>query len=173
MLQVEATKIDEATTSSWSMPGVYNVPQALSNIIGDFYSPHLISSGFFVLYHAACRVKATILEHFDSGNYVKLSAILEENLEKDPTCSHSMGRLISLHRSGTSLPEKSFYSLLPEEIRDTKSWYFHKVCSTPKCCLKDMQEIMLNNWLKQNYLFCKEMKLESNSTLKASSGLMR
>ncbi|KAM3216612.1 hypothetical protein P3L10_026053 [Capsicum annuum] len=36
-----------------------------------------------------CWLKSIILEHFDSGNYVKLSEILEENLEKDPTCSHS------------------------------------------------------------------------------------
>ncbi|PHT82302.1 hypothetical protein T459_15317 [Capsicum annuum] len=52
------------------------------------------------------RLKATILEHFDSGNYVELSAILEENLEKDPTCSHSLERLISLHRSGEYSTEK-------------------------------------------------------------------
>ncbi|PHU18282.1 hypothetical protein BC332_13977 [Capsicum chinense] len=52
------------------------------------------------------RLKATILEHFDSGNYVELSAILEENLEKDPTCSHSLGRLIGLHRSGEYSTEK-------------------------------------------------------------------
>ncbi|KAJ8561026.1 hypothetical protein K7X08_027216 [Anisodus acutangulus] len=52
------------------------------------------------------RLKATILEHFDRGNYVKLSAIFEENLEKDPTCSHSLGRLISLHRSGEYSTEK-------------------------------------------------------------------
>ncbi|CAN4075565.1 unnamed protein product [Withania somnifera] len=52
------------------------------------------------------RLKATILEHFDSANYVKLSAILEESLEKDPTCSHSLGRLINLHRSGEYSTEK-------------------------------------------------------------------
>ncbi|XP_009615959.1 uncharacterized protein [Nicotiana tomentosiformis] len=52
------------------------------------------------------RLKAAILEHFDSGNYVKLSTIFEENLEKDPTCSHSLGRLISLHRSGEYSTEK-------------------------------------------------------------------
>lgn len=86
----------------------------------QFYSLHLISSGLFVLYHAACRLKSTILEHFDSGNFVKLSAVLEENLEKDPTCSHSLGRLISYHRSGTSLPEKTFYSLHPKEIKRYK-----------------------------------------------------
>ncbi|WMV60449.1 hypothetical protein MTR67_053834 [Solanum verrucosum] len=52
------------------------------------------------------RLKATILEHFDSSNCVKLSAIHEENLEKDPTCSHSLGRLISLHRRGDYSTEK-------------------------------------------------------------------
>ncbi|XP_004251881.1 uncharacterized protein [Solanum lycopersicum] len=52
------------------------------------------------------RLKATILEHFDSGNYVKLSAIHEENLEKDPACSHSLGRLIILHRRGEYSTEK-------------------------------------------------------------------
>ncbi|KAL8528561.1 hypothetical protein ACS0TY_006110 [Phlomoides rotata] len=46
------------------------------------------------------RLKACLLEHFDSGNYVKLCTCFEEILKKDPTCSDSLARLILLHRRG-------------------------------------------------------------------------
>ncbi|XP_047252279.1 uncharacterized protein LOC107841320 [Capsicum annuum] len=43
-----------------------------------------------------CWLKSIILEHFDSGNYVKLSEILEENLEKDPTWEYSTEKLVEM-----------------------------------------------------------------------------
>ncbi|KAK2968393.1 hypothetical protein RJ640_004399 [Escallonia rubra] len=46
------------------------------------------------------RLKASLLEHFYSNNYVKLSSCFEDILKKDPTCSHSLMRLISLHQNG-------------------------------------------------------------------------
>ncbi|PIN16025.1 hypothetical protein CDL12_11321 [Handroanthus impetiginosus] len=46
------------------------------------------------------RLKATLLEHFDSGNYVKLCTCFEDILKKDPTCSNSLTRLVLMHRHG-------------------------------------------------------------------------
>ncbi|KAK3036303.1 hypothetical protein RJ639_031275, partial [Escallonia herrerae] len=46
------------------------------------------------------RLKASLLEHFYCSNYVKLSTCFEDILKKDPTCSHSLMRLISLHQNG-------------------------------------------------------------------------
>ncbi|KAK6132783.1 hypothetical protein DH2020_033461 [Rehmannia glutinosa] len=46
------------------------------------------------------RLKASLLEHFDSGSYVKLCTCFEDILKKDPTCSDSLARLILMHRRG-------------------------------------------------------------------------
>ncbi|KAK4387110.1 hypothetical protein Sango_2581600 [Sesamum angolense] len=46
------------------------------------------------------RLKASLLEHFDSGNYVKLSTCFEDILKKDPTCNDSLARLVLMHRRG-------------------------------------------------------------------------
>ncbi|KAK6154296.1 hypothetical protein DH2020_008544 [Rehmannia glutinosa] len=46
------------------------------------------------------RLKASLLEHFDSGSYVKLCTSFEDILKKDPTCSDSLARLILMHRRG-------------------------------------------------------------------------
>ncbi|KAA8523951.1 hypothetical protein F0562_010374 [Nyssa sinensis] len=46
------------------------------------------------------RLKASLLEQFNSKNYVKISACFEDILKKDPTCSHSLARLVSLHQNG-------------------------------------------------------------------------
>lgn len=48
-----------------------------------------------------CRLQASLLEHFDSGNYVKLCKCFEDILKKDPTCSDSLSRLVLMHRRGT------------------------------------------------------------------------
>ncbi|KAL3835680.1 hypothetical protein ACJIZ3_010416 [Penstemon smallii] len=46
------------------------------------------------------RLKASVLEHFDVGNYVKLSTCCEDILKKDPTCNDSLSKLVDLHRRG-------------------------------------------------------------------------
>ncbi|KAL0406760.1 UNVERIFIED_CONTAM: hypothetical protein Slati_3989900 [Sesamum latifolium] len=46
------------------------------------------------------RLKASLLEHFDSGNYVKLCTCFEDILKKDPTCNDSLARLVLMHRRG-------------------------------------------------------------------------
>ncbi|XP_040986567.1 uncharacterized protein LOC121234622 isoform X2 [Juglans microcarpa x Juglans regia] len=46
------------------------------------------------------RLKASLLEHFNSNNSVVLSACFEDILKKDPTCSHSLAKLVRMHQSG-------------------------------------------------------------------------
>ncbi|KAH6775599.1 hypothetical protein C2S52_013160 [Perilla frutescens var. hirtella] len=46
------------------------------------------------------RLQASLLEHFDSGNYVKLCTCFEDILKKDPTCSDSLSRLVLMHQRG-------------------------------------------------------------------------
>ncbi|KAH7543985.1 hypothetical protein JRO89_XS15G0077000 [Xanthoceras sorbifolium] len=51
------------------------------------------------------RLKAALLECFDRNNYVMLSTCFEDILKKDPTCCHSLARLISMHQNGDFSPE--------------------------------------------------------------------
>ncbi|XP_022734868.1 uncharacterized protein LOC111288303 isoform X2 [Durio zibethinus] len=46
------------------------------------------------------RLKASLLEYFYSNDSVVLSNCFEEILKKDPTCSHSLARLVSIHQNG-------------------------------------------------------------------------
>ncbi|XP_059661469.1 uncharacterized protein LOC132307663 [Cornus florida] len=46
------------------------------------------------------RLKASILEQFDRNNHVVLSTCFEDIMKKDPTCSHSLAKLINIHKSG-------------------------------------------------------------------------
>ncbi|KAG6412900.1 hypothetical protein SASPL_125595 [Salvia splendens] len=46
------------------------------------------------------RLQASLLEHFDSGNYVKLCTYFEDILKKDPTCNDSLSRLVLMHQRG-------------------------------------------------------------------------
>ncbi|XP_023771320.1 uncharacterized protein LOC111919979 isoform X1 [Lactuca sativa] len=46
------------------------------------------------------RLKASLQEHFSNEDATKLSACFEETLKKDPTCSHSISKLISFHHDG-------------------------------------------------------------------------
>lgn len=61
--------------------------------------PYLI---IFVLSSHWCRAKTSLLEHFDGANNAKLSTSFEDILKKDPTCSHSLAKLISMHQNGTN-----------------------------------------------------------------------
>ncbi|XP_059443414.1 uncharacterized protein LOC132175473 isoform X2 [Corylus avellana] len=45
------------------------------------------------------RLRATIFERFDHNNSVMLSACFEDSLKKDPTCCHSLGKLVRRVRS--------------------------------------------------------------------------
>ncbi|KAL6561772.1 hypothetical protein OROMI_017373 [Orobanche minor] len=46
------------------------------------------------------QLKASLVEHFDSGNFVKICTCFEDILKKDPTCSDSLARLSLMHRRG-------------------------------------------------------------------------
>ncbi|XVE50154.1 hypothetical protein DITRI_Ditri01bG0139200 [Diplodiscus trichospermus] len=46
------------------------------------------------------RLKAGLLEYFYSNDSAVLSNSFEEILKRDPTCSHSLARLISIHQNG-------------------------------------------------------------------------
>uniref|UniRef100_A0A7N0ZR57 Uncharacterized protein n=1 Tax=Kalanchoe fedtschenkoi TaxID=63787 RepID=A0A7N0ZR57_KALFE len=46
------------------------------------------------------RLKASILEHFDHNNYADQIFSYECLMKKDPTCSHALGKLITLHHEG-------------------------------------------------------------------------
>ncbi|KAJ0047237.1 hypothetical protein Pint_04808 [Pistacia integerrima] len=46
------------------------------------------------------RLRASLLECFDRNNYIMLSTCFEDILRKDPTCSHSLARLIRMHQTG-------------------------------------------------------------------------
>lgn len=52
------------------------------------------------------RLKAGLLEFFDRGNNVGLCTHFEEILKKDPTCSHSLAKLVNMHRFGIYSTEK-------------------------------------------------------------------
>lgn len=46
------------------------------------------------------RLRAVLVEHFDRSNNVLLSTCYEQILKKDPTCCHSLGKLVHMHRIG-------------------------------------------------------------------------
>lgn len=46
------------------------------------------------------RLKASLLEHFSNEDANKLCICFEDTLKKDPTCSHSLTKLINLHHDG-------------------------------------------------------------------------
>ncbi|KAL7249633.1 hypothetical protein ACSBR1_011759 [Camellia fascicularis] len=52
------------------------------------------------------RAKASLLDHFDSANNVKLSTCFEDILKKDPTCSHSLAKLVNMHQKGDYNPQQ-------------------------------------------------------------------
>ncbi|KAG5551300.1 hypothetical protein RHGRI_009648 [Rhododendron griersonianum] len=65
--------------------------------------PYLI---IFLLSSHWCRAKTSLLEHFDGANNAKLSTSFEDILKKDPTCSHSLAKLISMHQNGDYSPQQ-------------------------------------------------------------------
>ncbi|XVF04297.1 hypothetical protein REPUB_Repub05bG0070300 [Reevesia pubescens] len=46
------------------------------------------------------RLRASLLEYFYSNDSVMLSNCFEEILKKDPTCCHTLARLVSMHQNG-------------------------------------------------------------------------
>ncbi|KAF5727956.1 hypothetical protein HS088_TW21G00096 [Tripterygium wilfordii] len=46
------------------------------------------------------RLRVSILECFDRKDYVMLSTSLENILKRDPTCSHTVAKLVLMHRKG-------------------------------------------------------------------------
>lgn len=53
--------------------------------------------------HTLCRLRASLLDCFDRDNYGMLSNCFEGILKKDPTCYHTLARLISMHQNGLYL----------------------------------------------------------------------
>ncbi|KAF5751290.1 hypothetical protein HS088_TW02G00303 [Tripterygium wilfordii] len=54
------------------------------------------------------RLKASLLEHFCGDDYAMLSACYEDILKRDPTCSYSLERLVSMHNNGDYAVESLF-----------------------------------------------------------------
>lgn len=52
------------------------------------------------------RLKTSLVEYFNEGNYGKLPMHFEDILKKDPTCSYSLARLVNMHRIGYYGTEK-------------------------------------------------------------------
>lgn len=52
------------------------------------------------------RAKASLLEHIHQGNILTLSSCYEDILKKDPTCGHSLEKLIRLHHRGGYTPQQ-------------------------------------------------------------------
>nr|XP_043632851.1 uncharacterized protein LOC122604028 isoform X2 [Erigeron canadensis] len=52
------------------------------------------------------RLRASLLEHFSNEGANKLAICFEDALRKDPTCSHSLTKLIKLHHDGYYSVEK-------------------------------------------------------------------
>lgn len=70
----------------------------------------------FCLFLCGCRLKASLLEHFNSNNHVNLSTCFEDALKKDPTCSYSLTRLLSMHQNGMiEFSNPSFHTLSESE----------------------------------------------------------
>ncbi|KAG4204256.1 hypothetical protein ERO13_A04G036900v2 [Gossypium hirsutum] len=46
------------------------------------------------------RLRASLLEYFYSNDSVRLCNCFEEVLKRDPTCCHSLARLVSMHQKG-------------------------------------------------------------------------
>ncbi|KAK9269595.1 hypothetical protein L1049_001371 [Liquidambar formosana] len=46
------------------------------------------------------RLRASLLWRFNCNNHVMLSTCFEDILKKDPTCSHTLARLFSMHQTG-------------------------------------------------------------------------
>ena len=59
------------------------------------------------------------MEHFDHSNVLLLSTCYEKILKKDPTCCHSLGKLVHMHRNGMLTAENS----LLYELLDLKESY--------------------------------------------------
>lgn len=67
-----------------------------------------------------CRLRASLLEHFDRRNNAILSTCYEDILKKDPTCCHSLAKLVSMHQNGTS----SIWKLRVYDLGETISLAF-------------------------------------------------
>lgn len=52
------------------------------------------------------RLKASLVEHFSNEDATKLCLCFEDTLNKDPTCSHSLSKLITFHHDGFYSTEK-------------------------------------------------------------------
>ncbi|XP_022979683.1 uncharacterized protein LOC111479331 [Cucurbita maxima] len=68
------------------------------------------------------RLKAALVEHFDHSNVVLLSTCYEKILKKDPTCCHSLGKLVLMHRNGNYSLE-SLLEMIALHLDGTRAEY--------------------------------------------------
>ncbi|XP_057539215.1 uncharacterized protein LOC130817496 isoform X2 [Amaranthus tricolor] len=77
------------------------------------------------------KLKAYSWEFFDPNNYNKLSLCFEDVLKKDPTCKHSLAKLLELHYKGVYETERlvEMIALHLEAIRgDHSLWREFALC---------------------------------------------
>ncbi|KNA16810.1 hypothetical protein SOVF_085840 isoform B, partial [Spinacia oleracea] len=77
------------------------------------------------------RLKARLWECFDANNYDELSACFEDVMKKDPTCRHSLARLMDLHQKGEYATERLVEMIalhLDATYGDHTSWREFALC---------------------------------------------
>lgn len=77
------------------------------------------------------RLKARLRDCFDTNNYDELSVCFENVMKKDPTCRHSLARLLDLHLKGEYAPERLVEMIalhLEATYGDHTSWKEFALC---------------------------------------------
>lgn len=82
------------------------------------------------------RLRASLLECFDRNNYAVLSCCYENILKKDPTCSYSVSRLVSMHQNGKYC-SKSLLEMIALHLEATYGeesiWRVFALCFSELC----------------------------------------
>ncbi|XP_021773764.1 uncharacterized protein LOC110737736 isoform X1 [Chenopodium quinoa] len=82
-------------------------------------------------YVLSFRLKARLCECFDVNNYDELSACFEDVMKRDPTCRHSLARLLDLNKKGEYVPERLVEMIalhLEATYGDHTSWREFALC---------------------------------------------
>lgn len=95
------------------------------------------------------RAKANLLEHIDKGNFLKLSACYEDILKKDPTCRHSLAKLIIFHHRGEYDPQQLLEMIalhLEASYPESNIWKEYASCFIKICRWEeDRMSVCLGN----------------------------
>lgn len=96
----------------------------------------------------ALRAETSLLEHVDMGNYLKLSACYEDILKKDPTCGHSLAKLVTLHHRGEYDPQQLLETIalhLEASYPESNIWKEFASCLIKLCrCEEDRMSVCLD-----------------------------